>query len=664
MMSNPTQIIKNAILLMVLLCLLAFSTACSAPASDESSENGAPEIVAADPERPAHTKVNDAAVSETQSDEDTLVSSVFESSGAKTEYAIGEAFDEAGLSLTLQYSSGKTDKITSGFSSDLDTASPGEQDVHIQYQGEEVGQLHVTVLRSAILDTCDAGGDFDDIVQLVSYDGKLYGIGAEYSDGTLCEFFIYRKDTLDADPVRLFRTRFIRGLIVLRDRIFFSASTDDYQTVVASIDLNGGDYYELTDPEQDCLWCYYSNGWIYSYSGKDNQLVRFRTNGSEFSPAAAAESQYAPARHISKGRLFVQSKLDTEETISCYDPAAGTSTVLVQAEPDQIWLEAVYGDLLFYSVFDPSLQKSQNGGGWRFMLYDLKDGSSIPLADGPHYNTYHMLVMNNSLVIYTWGGDVSFRDLDTPSLASRAFTLPVKMMSGDASGCRMVCAGDLLALNDGQGNIYFVDETNTVQAVLGTDGTNDSELASQAASDTDWTQVFTKFLTSHAESISLSAPELNIMDRYALYDVTGDGIPELFLEQSSEPYSPFGVYLIYTASGSAAVQIGQVPGLPFGVCPLEGTTGFLSVMQRMFCETVTLYTYENGTLHEQKLLSEVPIDQLPQNASTPLNETGYHIFTWFRTYPVDDLSGLSWSGVSSGSNQAILDLLQSEANQS
>lgn len=116
---------------MVLLCLLAFSTACSAPASDESSENGAPEIVAADPERPAHTKANDAAVSETQSDEDTLVSSVFENNGAKTEYVLGEAFDESGLSLTLQYSSGKTDTITSGFSSDLDTNSPGAKEIHI-----------------------------------------------------------------------------------------------------------------------------------------------------------------------------------------------------------------------------------------------------------------------------------------------------------------------------------------------------------------------------------------------------------------------------------------------------------------------------------------------------------------------------------------------------
>ena len=45
-------------------------------------------------------------------------------------------------------------------------------------------------------------------------------------------------------------------------------------------------------------------------------------------------------------------------------------------------------------------------------------------------------------------------------------------------------------------------------------------------------------------------------------------------------------------------------------------------MQHMFCETVVLYTYEDGALHEQTLLYEVPVDQLPKNASTPLDEMG------------------------------------------
>jgi hypothetical protein len=659
MLSNPTHIIKNAILLMVLLCLLAFSTACSAPASDESSENGAPEIVAADPERPAHTKANDAAVSETQSDEDTLVSSVFESNSAKTEYVLGEAFDESGLSLTLQYSSGKTDTITSGFSSDLDTTSPGAKEIHIQYQGALVGTLRVTVVRSMILDSCDAGSGYDDDVQLISYGGKLYGIGMEYPDATHCEFFIYRKDTLDAAPVRLFRSQHISDFLVLGDRIFFSTITDDYQTFIASIDLNGGDYYELTSPEQNCKWCYYSNGWIYSYARKAKQIVRFRTNGSAFSPVVADKSRYNPAYYIANGRIISQSALDMEETITCYDTVTGASSVIVQTELNQTRLEGVYGDLLFYSIFDSSLQKSQNGGGWKFVLYDLKTGSSTTLASGPHDCTYHALVMNGSIVVYTWSGDVSFRDSSAPSICTKGFTLPVEMSGCDTSGCRMVCAGDLLAFSDGQGHIYLVDESNAAQAVLGNDGFNDSNLVSQAVSDTDWTQVYGRFLSAHAESLSY----IDFMDHYALYDIIGDGIPELFLAQQLGSGSPFYNYFIYTVDGASAVQLGQVPGSSFSLCPVD-SSGFLSVMQRMFCETVILYTYENGALHEQTLLYEIPVEQLPKDAFTPLDEMGYHIFTWFRTYSVDDLSNLSESSISSGSNQVLVSLLQSETNNS
>ena len=80
------------------------------------------------------------------------------------------------------------------------------------------------------------------------------------------------------------------------------------------------------------------------------------------------------------------------------------------------------------------------------------------------------------------------------------------------------------------------------------------------------------------------------------------------------PYASF----IYTVSGGSAAALGQVPENTFALCPADGT-GFLSVMQHMFCETVVLYTYEDGALHEQTLLYEVPVDQLPKNASTPLD---------------------------------------------
>lgn len=98
------------------------------------------------------------------------------------------------------------------------------------------------------------------------------------------------------------------------------------------------------------------------------------------------------------------------------------------------------------------------------------------------------------------------------------------------------------------------------------------------------------------------------------------------------PYASF----IYTVSGGSAAALGQVPENTFALCPADGA-GFLSVMQHMFCETVVLYTYEDGALHEQTLLYEVP---------------------------VDDLSGLSQSGISSGSNADIVALLKAEASAS
>lgn len=73
------------------------------------------------------------------------------------------------------------------------------------------------------------------------------------------------------------------------------------------------------------------------------------------------------------------------------------------------------------------------------------------------------------------------------------------------------------------------------------------------------------------------------------------------------PYASF----IYTVSGGSAAALGQVPENTFALCPADGT-GFLSVMQHMFCETVVLYTYEDGALHKQTLLYEVPVDQLPK----------------------------------------------------
>ena len=87
-------------------------------------------------------------------------------------------------------------------------------------------------------------------------------------------------------------------------------------------------------------------------------------------------------------------------------------------------------------------------------------------------------------------------------------------------------------------------------------------------------------------------------------------------------------------------------------------------MQHMFCETVVLYTYEDGALHEQTLLYEVPVDQLPKNASTPLDEMGTMSSHGSAPTRSTIFPCLSQSGVSSGSNADIVALLKAEASAS
>ena len=56
----------------------------------------------------------------------------------KTEYAIGEAFDAAGLTLTATYSDGSTQTITSGFTfSDFDSSEVGTQTITVTYEGKK-----------------------------------------------------------------------------------------------------------------------------------------------------------------------------------------------------------------------------------------------------------------------------------------------------------------------------------------------------------------------------------------------------------------------------------------------------------------------------------------------------------------------------------------------
>lgn len=187
--------------------------------------------------------------------------------------------------------------------------------------------------------------------------------------------------------------------------------------------------------------------------------------------------------------------------------------------------------------------------------------------------------------------------------------------------------------------------------------TDASSSASFADAETasGWQQVYTGLLTAHAGTLSTVDDFQTI---YGLYDFTQDGVPELFLQKMDGPY---GTYDVYTVENDAAVLLGQAPGYPFSIFPLQDANSFLSVMRRMFCESVWLYTLENGSLQKTVLLDEVPVENLPKDASTPLDMLGYHDFTDLQTYAVDDLSGFSQPQTDVGANQELFSLIAASA---
>lgn len=73
-----------------------------------------------------------------------------DSSGAKTEYFVGEAFDETGLRALLQYNTGDEETVTSGFTGELDSSSAGSTAVTVYYGRKLAGSYSVTVKNAEV----------------------------------------------------------------------------------------------------------------------------------------------------------------------------------------------------------------------------------------------------------------------------------------------------------------------------------------------------------------------------------------------------------------------------------------------------------------------------------------------------------------------------------
>lgn len=97
-------------------------------------------------------------------------------------------------------------------------------------------------------------------------------------------------------------------------------------------------------------------------------------------------------------------------------------------------MEGIYTELLFYAVFNPS-RSSGVDGVWLFMLYDLTDGSFSELGHASYDCTDHALILNDSIVTYTWHGNV-FSGISTSQDRSRSlsgFQLPCSPMTLSAA---------------------------------------------------------------------------------------------------------------------------------------------------------------------------------------------------------------------------------------
>lgn len=83
--------------------------------------------------------------------EDQEITSItLDSSSAKTEYFIGEAFDETGLKASVQYNSGDEESVSSGFTGKLDSSAAGKATVTVYYGGEQAGTYSVTVKKAEV----------------------------------------------------------------------------------------------------------------------------------------------------------------------------------------------------------------------------------------------------------------------------------------------------------------------------------------------------------------------------------------------------------------------------------------------------------------------------------------------------------------------------------
>lgn len=346
----------------------------------------------------------------------------------KTEDYASMPFDPTGITLKVTYNNGETEEVIADFEcTGFDSSTPGEKAVTISYEDMQAGKVYVTVKPKVLIqDAGTAGFQGYNLVDTVQYNNKVYytKMTMQSSDWS---YSICRKDTPSAEPVCVYTARegFVGEFFLLRDRIFFATSTGG-DRIIATVDLNGENYYAITARSKDCIGCYYSNGWIYSYSAGDGRLVRFRTDGSQYE--WVGEKEIPSGKYSISGQKILYTVYASGGTVlKCFDIEKKTTTTLKTLNTESVRLIGAYGDALFYNMYD-AVKKDNvvTGGEMKMYLYDLKNGTTYTLGSGKT----EAAIWNGKIFTCDEDGNAELRELRDPAVVTKTFKLPYALMSG------------------------------------------------------------------------------------------------------------------------------------------------------------------------------------------------------------------------------------------
>ncbi|WP_417084271.1 tetratricopeptide repeat protein [Evtepia gabavorous] len=159
-------------------------------------------------------------------------------------------------------------------------------------------------------------------------------------------------------------------------------------------------------------------------------------------------------------------------------------------------------------------------------------------------------------------------------------------------------------------------------------------LDNQDTQDTQmsWKDVYRVELERSLRSVSNPS-----MCRYYVYDINGDGTPEL-LEGIGKGRADYTIH-VYTAKEGSLQKLGEMFGDDIGVFGNQNI--LFGYYAQMGYETVTIYSVSGENVaKEERYVKESP--------------EGYMDFNFLDSFSLEDLSGLDWTGNPSGGNNQDL----------